>query len=367
MHSGDRVSLRILLTHVYAWPEVRRGGERYLHEVAAGLAAAGHQVRVVSTAPEPHRAEIRGVEVTYLRRRTVLPRRFGDLSAEMAFGLSAFSRFAYRRFDVWHALGTADAASAAIVGTVRDVRSVYTDLGITARSWRDRRADRRLFNIVVRRADRYICLSEAAARSVRRDYARVVDVLGGGVDIKEFTPAGPRDPMPTLLFPASVEEPRKNLPLMLEALAILRARRPAVRLCLAGPGDPEPFLIAAPPLAREAVVRMGVGELEDLPGLYSRSWATVLPASGEAFGLVVLESLACGTPVVTLDDGGPAELVRPGIGALAHATPASLAAACEEALDLAADADTIERCRSAAEPHDWRRGVVPRLQRIYES
>jgi phosphatidylinositol alpha-mannosyltransferase len=154
--------------------------------------------------------------------------------------------------------------------------------------------------------------------------------------------------------------------LMLDALATLRARRPDVRLCLAGPGDPEPFLIAAPALAREAVVRVGVGELRDLPGLYSNAWVTVLPSTGEAFGLVVLESLACGTPVVTLDDGGPAELVRPGTGSVADATAASLAASCEEALDLASNAATIELCRSAAEPHDWRRGVIPRLERIYE-
>jgi phosphatidylinositol alpha-mannosyltransferase len=245
------------------------------------------------------------------------------------------------------------------------VRSVYTDLGITARSWREQRPDRRLYDLVVRRADRYICLSDAAARSVRHDYARAVEVLGGGVEMTDFTPAESRDPTPTLLFPSNVDEPRKNFPLLLDALAILRDRRPGVQLLLAGPGDPKPFLDAAPARAREAVVRVGVGDLADLPAIYGKAWATVLPSSGEAFGLVVLESLACGTPVVTLDDGGPAELVRPGVGAVAEGTAASLADACEQALALAEDADTVERCRAAAEPHDWRRGVVPRLERLY--
>jgi len=192
-----------------------------------------------------------------------------------------------------------------------------------------------------------------------------VEVVGGGVDLGEFAPTESRAPTPTLLFPADVNEPRKNFPLLLEALAILRDRLPDVQLWLAGSGDPEPSLAAASARARDAVVRLGVGELSDLPRLYSKSWATVLPSSGEAFGLVVLESLACGTPVVTLDDGGPAELVRPGVGALANGTAASLADACEQALALAQDADTVERCRAAAEPHDWRRGVIPRLERIY--
>src|SRR5215470_17949853 len=99
-----RSSLRILLTHVYAWPEVRRGGERYLHEVAAGLKAAGHQVQIISTAPKPHRARIRGVEVTYLKRREILRGRFEELSPEVAFGFNAFVRFGLKRFDIWHAL-----------------------------------------------------------------------------------------------------------------------------------------------------------------------------------------------------------------------------------------------------------------------
>src|SRR4029077_18304773 len=118
--------LRVLLTHVYAWPEVRRGGERYLHEVGAALAAPGHQVRIVSTAPRAARARIRGVDVTYLRRRELMPKRFGDLSAEWAFGATAGLRYALGRFDVWHALGTADAASSSILGSLRSVRSVYT-------------------------------------------------------------------------------------------------------------------------------------------------------------------------------------------------------------------------------------------------
>ena len=132
-----------------------------------------------------------------------------------------------------------------------------------------------------------------------------------------------------------------------------------------GPGDPEPALAAAAPRAREAVVRLGLGELGDLPALYGKAWATVLPSMGEAFGLVVLESLACGTPVVTLKEGGAAELVTPGVGAMADATAASLADACEHALALAEKPDTVERCRAAAEPYDWRSGVIPRLERIY--
>src|SRR5919109_4204240 len=110
------MSLRIALTHVYAWPGVRRGGERYLHEVAAALADAGHRVSIVTTAAESHRDRILGVDVTYLRRRRLLEDRFGSLSDEAAFGLQTLARGGLRGIDVWHALGTADAAAAALTG-----------------------------------------------------------------------------------------------------------------------------------------------------------------------------------------------------------------------------------------------------------
>jgi hypothetical protein len=68
---------------------------------------------------------------------------------------------------------------------------------------------------------------------------------------------------------------------------------------------------------------------------------------------------------VTLTDGAPAELVTEGTGATAAPNADSLADACARALELARAPGTVELCRAAAEPHDWRRGVVPRIEAIY--
>jgi len=358
--------MRIALTHVYAWPEVRRGGERYLHELAAALSDAGHEVRIFSTEPAPRRDRVLGVETRYLRRRHyALERRFGVLSEEVAFGLQTLPRVGLRRFDVWHAFGTADAASATIASQMRGLRSVYTDLGISERHWRDARPDRRLYDIVVRRVDHYLCLSGAAARCVERDYGRRTVVMGGGVDLRTFTPSGPRSPTPVLLFPSDVSEPRKNFPMLLAALALLRRRRPSLELWLCGPGDPTPFLVQAGSDVSEATVSIGVASQSSLVDLYRRAWVTVLPSYGEAFGLVVLESLACGTPVVTMADGGPSELIRAGVGVASGPSPEELAEACDEALELVDRPGIVTACRDAAEPHDWRLGIVPRMEEIY--
>src|SRR3954454_10962271 len=177
------MSLQIALTHVYAWPEVRRGGERYLHELASALADCGHHVRVLTTAPVPHRDTVLGVEVTYLRRRRMATRRFGPHADEVAFGLQTLSRLAARPPDVWHAFGTADAAAATALGRVRSVRSVYTDLGSPGRKSRVRRPDRRLHRFVVEHADHPLCLSEAAGNVLLDDWGRPPEVVGGGVDL----------------------------------------------------------------------------------------------------------------------------------------------------------------------------------------
>jgi len=364
-------AMRVLLSHVYAWPEVRRGGERYLHELGAALVAEGHRVTIATSSPAPGRGRVLGVDVTYYPVRPWL-RRYEEFQREAAFGLETLLRWAPRRFDVWHAFGTADAAAAAALSRARRlpigrVRSVYTDLGNPVKAWRDARHDADLHAFVVRNIDAYLCLSDYSGDSLRRDYGREPIVVGGGVDLARFEPAPARTAHPTLLFSGSVNERRKNLPLLLDALAVLRARRPEVRLRITGPGDVDRVLASAAPAARDAVDVLGLGEVGDLERWYGEAWATVLPSQWEAFGLVLVESLACGTPVVTLDEGGPAELATSGVGFRARERDAeSLADACEAALDLAAaGAATVAACRAAAERHDWRRGVVPKLEAVY--
>jgi len=364
-YSARPLSLDIALTHVYAWPEVRRGGERYLHELASALADAGHQVRVLTTAPTKKRGQVLGVEVTYLPRRHLLRRRFKEQSDEVAFGLQSLARLAATRVDVWHAFGTADAASATVLAGLKKMRAVYTDLGIPARVSRTRRPDRRLHRFVVGHIDHYLCLSVSAGAYLREDYGRAPEVVGGGVDLRRFAPAEHRHPTPVLLFTGSLDTPRKNLALLLEAVAILRRREVPVTLWLSGPGDASALLAAAPPEARAAVELRGLGEPELLGDLYGQAWVTVLPSVNEAFGLVLVESLACGTPIVALDQGGPGEIVQTDIGVRADATAEGLADACEEALSLARQPGIAAVCRDHSQRYDWRSAIVPQLEAIY--
>jgi glycosyltransferase involved in cell wall biosynthesis len=359
--------LRVLLSHVYAWPEVRRGGERYLHELASALQRSDHDVTILSTSEGPERRGIQlGVPVHYLQRRRIAPRRFGELSDEIAFGIESLLRMGGRKADVWHALGTADAAAASLVGRMRPTRSVFTDLGLPAQWWRDQRPDRRIFGYVASHVDRYICLSDVAAQALANDYGREASVIGGGVDLARFAPRASRCARPAVLYSGSLTEPRKRIGLLLDAAEILLKDIPSLQVWLSGPGSVERLLRGRSARLRGAVVDLGLGSPEEQAHHYARAWVTVLPSMNEAFGLALLESLACGTPIVATEDaGGPRDLIEAETGVLVQPTPRTLSEGIREALGLAADPLTVDACRTAARRHDWLTGVVPRMERLY--
>lgn len=350
--------MRVVLTSVHCWPDVRRGGERYVHELGAGLARAGLDVRILSTGVSPGRSAVLGVPVHRLPIRR-MPR-FGDLGVEAGFGAQALAHLATPvltgRIDVWHATSTADAAAAALLGRAR---TVFTDHGFPALRSRESRPDRRLHQRVVDGIDSYVCVSEAAGAFLRNDFGREPTVVPPGVRLDQHRPQ-PRDRRPTLLYAGSLTESRKGVPLLLEAAALLRREVPDLQVWLAGPG--------APPVESDLITRCGLLDDEALRTAYAQAWVTVLPSTAESFGMTVVESLASGTPVVVrADSGGPAEIVIPGTGMLAGAGAAALAAALGQALELSGSTATTDTCRERARDFDWDSAVVPRLREIYDS
>lgn len=358
--------MRIALSHLYAWPEVRRGAERYTHELGAGLLRAGHDVVLITSGTAPGRSIELDVPVRRLRRRGYLGK-YGDAGLGIEFGAKAFAALGTKRLDAWHAMSAGDAAAATLLGTVRPgLRSIYTECGFPARRSREQRADRHLYAYTTRHVDEFICLSEPAGDLLTTDYGRIGHVVGGGVDMKVFRPLADRHPTPVLLFPAALSEPRKNVGLALEAAALLREGGTPVELWLVGPGTLPTELSPLAQKGLESVTVHRTASESELVDLYSKAWVTVLPSNAEVFGLVVLESLACGTPGIVLDDGlGPSRLVTAGTGVACQPDAADLTRACGEALELAGDATTAERCRGRAADFDWDTAIVPRIVEIY--
>jgi glycosyltransferase involved in cell wall biosynthesis len=353
------------LTSVHCWPDVRRGGERYVHELGAALVRAGHDVQLLSTGAPPRRTEVLGVPVRRLPVRHL--RRYGELDVEAAFGLQALAHVGPSglagRYDVWHATSTADGAAAALVGRSGRVRSVFTDHGFPVRRSREQRSDRALHKYLVEHVDAYVCVSTAAGGYLRSDYGRDAVVVPPGVRLDAHAPER-RESRPTLLYSGALAESRKGVALLVAAAARLRSEVPDLQLWLLGQGDASAALAGAP---EGLVTRCELVDDATLRQAYARAWVTVLPSTAESFGMTVVESLASGTPaVVRADGGGPAEIISSDdLGRRADGTVEGLAAACAEALELAKDTATTERCRERARDFDWDAAVVPALVEVY--
>ena len=103
--------------------------------------------------------------------------------------------------------------------------------------------------------------------------------------------------------------PEKNVDYLAEALAIVAARRPDVRILLVGDGPSRAALERRlGPCARFAGYRAG----EDLADHYAAADIFAFSSLTETFGNVVLEAMASGLPVVALRAGGVGETVRSG-------------------------------------------------------
>ncbi len=106
---------------------------------------------------------------------------------------------------------------------------------------------------------------------------------------------------------------QKNHPMLLEAFAAVRRRRPSARLILAGAGPLETSLKArASALGLDGAVEW-VPHHEAIDAVYARIGTFVLPSWYEGWGRVIPEAMACGIPVVMTDVGCARELPRNGV------------------------------------------------------
>jgi glycosyltransferase involved in cell wall biosynthesis len=342
---------------------VRRGAERIVVETARAMAARGHDVTILTAGAHRERAHDATRRVTTVRLR----RRFSDNARhERWFGRAVLPRLVFERFDVVHSMMPYDAVAAIRAARFRRHRTVYDEMGLPSPSWWSGRPDETARLRIVRDVDVYGCMSQFALDALRHECNRDGVLIPGGVRLSEFRPSTDREPQPTVLFSALLDEPRKGLAVLLDALSLLAADEPDVRLWLSGPGDPAALLAAAPASARERTTLLPLGSPGDQVHRYAKAWATALPSTHDSFGMVLIESLACGTPIVVADHSAPPEFVTPETGAVCRPDDAeSLAGALRHALALARDGETAERCRATAHAYDWDDALAPHLEKLY--
>jgi glycosyltransferase-like protein len=361
-----RLALRIaILTH----STNPRGGVVHALELGDALTRLGHDVTVF--APDSTGAGFfRGT----LCRTLCIP------AAPVGRGLRAlvetrvaeyvrhFERAENRRFDVWHAQ---DGISGNALATLKE-RGFISRFARTVHHI-DTFADERVGDLqkrAIKTADQLFVVG----RLWRDRLARDTCVVGNGVDVRRYSPTpdatdaelrdrlGLPDGAPVFLAVGGVEE-RKNTIRILQAFQALWLRHPASRLVIAGGAsllDHGAYqarfngVLAHSGETAAAVVRTGPLRQKLMPALYRAATALVFPSISEGFGLVVLEAMASGVPVVTSRMAPFIEYL--GEDDAQWCDPfdtGSIAAAMDRALDVSLREGLIARGLAVAARHDW--------------
>ncbi len=159
---------------------------------------------------------------------------------------------------------------------------------------------------VFRRCEGLVAVS-SAAMSNSMERARLIEC---GVDIDEFFPAAVRRESSTILYVGRIERSSrwKGIDVLLDSVALIAREIPDVRLEVVGDGDWIPELQAhASRIGISSRVRWrGTLTGSELTAAYQEAALLVLPSvtDSELFGTVLIEAMACGTPVVASDVGG---------------------------------------------------------------
>lgn len=300
--------MRIALTTHSVNP---RGGVVHALELAAALGDEGHEVTIFAPAvpgeslfrEPPCRVILATIEGAQQNTVAMVEARLRALKASLKACDAG-------GFDVLHAQDSISGNALAelreegeIAGFVRTVHHLdhFENPRLAAwqtRAWRD--------------ADRVLCVSEMWTRVMREKFEVDAVTVSNGIDLTRYSMQRTRrdealriDGSPLVVAVGGMEA-RKNTAALLEAFAVLMQRHAQARLVIAGGAsllDHDAYALAfmqrvtALDLAH-AVTVTGPVEDADMPALFRRADVLAMVSLREGFGLVVLEALASGTPVV---------------------------------------------------------------------
>lgn len=365
--------MRIGLVCPYQW-DVPGGVQYHVRDLAETLRRMGHHVEVLT--PAEHEESLPAEWVTFAGRTVPVP--YNGSMASLQFGPVSAARVRRwlkdGRFDVVHVHEPAPPSVSLLVCMIAKGPIVATFHAATTRSkWLA------AWGPVVRP-----WLERISGRIAVSDFARRVQVehLGGdaviipnGVHVAAFA-EGPSLPGctrgvdgPTIGFLGRFDEPRKGLPVLLEAMRAVVRRHPGARLLIAGRGSADQVQELIGDDLRAHVALLGeISEPDKAAFLRSVDIYCAPNLLGESFGVVLIEALAAGAPIVASDldafatvlDGGAAGVLVPrgNAGALARAL-------CELIDDPGHRAALSARGAEVAAAYDWD-VLARRILEVYE-
>jgi D-inositol-3-phosphate glycosyltransferase len=246
---------------------------------------------------------------------------------------------------------------------------------------------------VIQAADRIIAATQAEKSQLEFLYhadRRKISIVPPGVDTSRFYPIPGDEARAALEIPEDDRmllyvgriEPLKGVDILIQAIARMHrsgvlSRWPHYLAIIGGDPDASPeFMSAEMARLQQLALSLGIGDLvvflgkrgqDSLPYYYSAAEVVVVPSHYESFGMVALEAMACGTPVVASQVGGLAFLVQDGVTGF-QVPDGDPDALCASVAHLVQDGSLRKRMGEHAA--DYARGyawekISPRILSVY--
>jgi phosphatidylinositol alpha-mannosyltransferase len=363
--------MRVGLVSPYSF-DVPGGVQAHVRDLAQELIRQGHEVSVLAPADED---DLLPPYVVPAGRAVPVP--YNGSVARLSFGFLSASRV--RRwiregdFDLLHVHEPAS-PSLGLLACWAAIGPIVATFHASMERSRAMTAAYGILQTALEKVSARIAVSERARETLVEHLGGDAILIPNGVRVAAFRGATAKPGWPgtggSIGFLGRIDEPRKGLPVLLDALPAIADKHPGVRLLVAGPGDVSQVRQEIPAQVRDRVTFLGlVSEEEKAQMLRSVDLYVAPNTGGESFGVVLLESMAAGTPVLAsdieafervLERGRAGRLFRVGDSAdLAEQAVRLLADPTERAALAATATPVVDR-------YDWT-GVVERILAVYET
>ncbi len=353
--------MRITLTNPYCWPHVRRGSESLMHGLGSWLRASGHDASILAGGPSNSSYEIDGLPYRTVKARD-LHRVHRELVGPITMIPAMRGQLRSIKPDVVHAFSYHDA----IAAKRAKLPYVLTIGGIITPGWRND-YQFKLFKSACAHATLITCPSQACADALKADYGFDAEVVPHGLDVAVFASTADRV-LGRILCTATPNDTRKRADFLVTAFGKTAAKNAKAHLVFCGAATEEVqqrLRSLLPAKHRDKLTFLGDLGPDELRKEYARASVTALTSLNEAFGLVLIESLASGTPVVGTRSGALPEIITNDVGALSDPDNANECARQIQFLLDESGPALSARCVKRAQLYDWD-AIGPKNVAIYE-
>lgn len=295
--------MRIGIVCPYSW-DIPGGVSAHVADLAEALIRMGHHVSVL--APAEFDELLPNYVVSTGKPRAV---KYNGSVARLSFG-----PIAARKVSKWIEEGEFDVLHVhEPLAPSLSVLACWAAKGPIVATWHSSMDKSRMMltlsklaQTAMEKVSARIAVSEAARTTLIKHVGGDAVVIPNGVDISAFTNAKPMFGWPgtnqSIVFLGRGDEPRKGLSVLVDAYPEIRRQHPNVRLLIAGPGEPADTLKKLSREDRASVTVLGMVAPQDKASVLASGTVYVAPnTGGESFGIVLLEAMASGTPVIASD------------------------------------------------------------------